>query len=65
VGLLKHSIRLEQQKLEEHFKQSRTISGTKSLHSLVPLTLSEVRVRHYSASDTYRDEKVSQAAEEL
>jgi len=33
---------LEQQKLEEHFKQSRTIPGTRSLHSLVPLTLSEV-----------------------
>ena len=53
---------LEQQK---RFKQSRTIPGTRRLHSFVPLTLSEVRVRRYSASDTYRDEKVSQAAEEL
>ena len=53
---------LEQQKLEERFEQSR---GTRKLHSFVPLTLSEVRVRHYSVSDTYRDEKVLKPAEEL
>jgi len=56
---------LEQQKLEECFKQSRTIPGTRGLHWFVPLITSEVRVRRYSASDKYRDEKVSQAAEEL
>ena len=56
---------LELQKLEERFEQSRTIPGTRKLHSFVPLTLSEVRVRHYSGSDTYRDEKVSQTGEEL
>ena len=38
---------------------------TRKFNSFVPLILSEVRVRHYSASDTYGDEKVSQAAEEL
>jgi len=56
---------LERQNLEERFEQSRTIPGTRKLHSFVPLSLSEVRVRRYSASDTYRDENVSLEAEEL
>ena len=40
---------LEQQKLEECFKQSRTIPGTRKLHSFVPLTLFEVRVRYHQS----------------
>ena len=34
------------------FHQSRTIPGTRKLHSFVPISNSKVRVRAYSASDT-------------
>jgi hypothetical protein len=49
----------EQQNLERRFHLSRTISGTRKLHSFVPISKSKVRVRFYSACDTIREERVT------
>ena len=52
---------------EEEDKQlrSRTIPGTRKLHSFVPISTSKVRVRAYSASDTFREERVTLAKNDL
>ena len=45
----------ERSSLERCFQLSRTISGTRKLHSFVPISDSTVEVRHYSASDASKD----------
>ena len=47
------------------FHQSRTIPGTRKLHSFVPISTIKVRVRAYSASDTFREERVALAKNDL
>lgn len=49
----------EQQNLEQRFHISRTIPGTRKLHSFVPLSNNRVKVSRYSASDTSREERVT------
>ena len=44
--------------LERHFQLSRTIPGTRKMHSFVPVTNSTVEVRLYSASDASRKESL-------
>ena len=44
--------------LEQRFKESRTIPGTRKLHSFVPISNRKMKVSFYSASDTSREEKV-------
>ena len=46
----------EQSSLERRFQLSRTIPGTRKLHSFAPISNSTVEVRPYSASDTSRKE---------
>ena len=55
----------EQLYLEHHFEQSRTIPGTRKLHSFVPISKGKVRVSVYSASDTSREEKVTLSKNDL
>ena len=49
----------EHHHLEQRFHHSRTIPGTRKLHSFIPTSKSKVRVRSYSASETSRDERVT------
>ena len=55
----------EQHNLEQRFNQSRTIPGTRKLHSFVPASNSKVRVRVFSASDTFKEETVTLAKNDL
>ena len=55
----------EQHSLERRFHQSRTIPGTRKLHSFVPISTSKVRVGAYSASDTFREERATLAKNDL
>ena len=57
--------RREQNNLERRFHQSRTIPGTRKLHSFMPVSKSKVRVRVYSASDAFKEEKVTLAENDL
>ena len=52
-----------QKKLESRFLSSRTIPGTRKLHSFIPILSESLRVRRYSASISYKEEKVSSAEE--
>ena len=49
----------EQQYLERRFHLSRTIPGTRKLHSFVPISNRKVRVSSYSAPDASREERVT------
>ena len=49
----------EQHNLEQRFQQSRTIPGTRKLHSFIPISKSTVRVSFYSASNNSREERVT------
>ena len=55
----------EQSSLEQRFALSRTIPGTRKLHSFVPLSDSTVQVKHYSTSDISRKERVSLAKSDI
>ena len=55
----------EQHNLEQRFQQSRTIPGTRKLHSFVPISKSTVRVSFYSASDNSRKERVTLTKNDL
>ena len=48
----------EQHNLENRFRQSRTIPGTRKLHSFVPISNRKVKVSFYSTSGTSREERV-------
>ena len=55
----------EQHNLERRFHQSRTIPGTRKLHSFVPISNSKVRVSYYSSSDNSREERVTLRTNDL
>ena len=55
----------EQSSLERRFQLSRTIPGTRKLHSFVPISNSTLEVRSYSASDTFRKERVTLANSDI
>ena len=55
----------EQSSLERRFQLSRTIPGTRKLHSFVPISNSTLEVRSYSAADTFRKEKVTLANSDI
>jgi len=55
----------EQRILDQRFQQSCTISGTRKLHSFVPVSNSTVEVRSYSSSDASRKERVTLAKDDL
>ena len=45
--------------LEQRFRQSRTIPGTRKLHSFVPLSRNKVSTKVYSFSATSKEERVT------
>ena len=49
----------ERHNLEQRFRHSRTISGTRKLHSFVPISSNKVRVSVCSSSDTSKEERVT------
>ena len=55
----------EEQNLEKRFQNSRTIPGTRKLHSFVPVSNTKVKVRNYSASKTVKEERVSSAKNDI
>lgn len=55
----------ERDNLEQRFALSRTIPGTRKLHSFIPISNRKVAVRFYSASDTFREEKVTVGKNDL
>jgi hypothetical protein len=55
----------ERSSLERRFQLSRTIPGTRKLHSFVPTSNNIVEVRPYSASDTSRKERVTLAKNDI
>ena len=55
----------EQHNLERRFHQSRTIPGTRKLHSFVPISNSKFRVSYYSSSDNSREERVTLRTNDL
>ena len=55
----------KEQSLEWRFQLARMIPGTRKLHSFVPISNSTVEVRHYSASDASRKERVTLAKNDI
>lgn len=51
--------------LEKRFDTSRTIPGTRKLHSFTPVSIDTIRVKSYSLSDCSKDEKVTTQEAEL
>ena len=49
----------EEKKLEERFAKSRTIPGTRKLHSFIPVSNDRIKVKVFSLSTTSREERVS------
>ena len=49
----------EEMNLEERFAKSRTIPGTRKLHSFVPISKDRIKVKAFSASTTSKEERVS------
>eukprot|EP00731_Ephydatia_muelleri_P017532 Em0010g630a len=47
--------------LAERFKYSRTVPGTRSFHSFIPISISSVEVRPYSLGTMKRTERVTSA----
>ena len=45
--------------LEQRFCDSLTIPGTRTLHSFVPILRSRVRMRNFSSSVTFKEERVT------
>ena len=54
-----------QNSLEQRFRDSRTIPGTRTLHSFVPILRSRVRVHHFSSSATFKEERVTLKTSDL
>ncbi len=48
----------EQQNLEQRFSLARTLPGTRKLHSFIPIQNGILKVRPYSASESFKEEKV-------
>ena len=51
--------------LEKRFENSRTIPGTRKLHSFVPISRDALKVRAYSFSTASKEEKVAKQDSEL
>ena len=51
--------------LETRFQKSRTVAGTRKLHSFIPLTQDTVKVKPYSFSNDFKQEKVTKQEHEL
>ena len=51
--------------LETRFDNSKTIPGTRQYHSYIPVFLEVVQVRKFSASTTFKQERVSKQESEL
>ena len=51
--------KIEEQLLEERFQQSRTIPGTRKLHSFIPLSKTAISTKAYSLSTFSKEERVS------
>lgn len=51
--------------LETRFQKSRTIPGTRSLHTFIPATNATVATKRYSFSNTFKIEKVTKEETEL
>ena len=49
----------EEHFLEERFQASRTIPGTRKFHSFIPTSSTTVQVRPFSASTTFKEERVT------
>ena len=50
---------------EARFQTTRTIPGTRKLHSFAPVSTDTVAVREYSLSDSFRKEMVTKQGREL
>lgn len=50
---------LEEKNLEERFAKSRTIPGTRKLHSFIPVSKHRITVKAFSSSTTSKEERVS------
>ena len=55
----------EQAYLEERFQRSRTIPGTRKLHSFVPISKDRVRTRVFSSSSISKEKRVASCESEL
>ena len=55
----------EQTHLEERFQQSRTIPGTRKLHSFAPISKDRVKTRVFSSSVISKEERVTSQESEL
>ena len=51
--------RREKAFLEQQFKQSRKIPGTRKFHSFIPFSHDQVEVKHFSTSKSFRKERVT------
>lgn len=49
----------EQRNLEQRFMTARTIPGTRKLHSFIPVSKDKLQVKSFSASSSYKEEKVT------
>ena len=50
---------VEDKNLEEQFAKSRTIPGTRKLHSFIPVSKDRITVKAFSSSTTSKEERVS------
>ena len=55
----------EQTHLERRFERARTITGTRKLHSFVPISKDRVRTRIFSSSSVSKEERVTSRESEL
>jgi len=51
--------------LDKRFKNSRTIPGTRKFHSFIPQSKDAIRVRPYSFSSAFKEEKVTKQEREF
>ena len=50
---------VEEKNLEERFAKSRTIPGTRKLHSFIPISKDRITVKAFSSSTTSKEERAS------
>ena len=55
----------EKAHLEQRFQKSKTIPGTRSLHSFVPTSKDTILTKRYSLSNVSREERVTALASDL
>ncbi len=54
---------MEQKYLEQRFMKARTIPGTRKLHSFIPISKDKLQVKAFSASSSFREERVTTTTE--